>query len=156
MDQLLDIDRTLPVSRHRALPVDVFLPTPSHRSPLSKSNVQTRAIVFPQNFETHTSQFLLLLLILLCWLHNASSLVRCLQLRVPHPVKRCCISQIPSLPLDSSQQMCCVSTPVGAEAGLLPRAIREYNTAPKVGEEVYVGQERWSYYRVSQRQVAEQ
>ena len=52
--------------------------------------------------------------------------------------------------------MCCVSTPVGAEAGLLPRAIREYNTAPKVGEEVYVGQERWSYYRVSQRQVAEQ
>ena len=66
MDQLLDIDRSLPVSRHRALPVDVFLPTPSHRSPLSKSNVQTRAIVFPQNFETHTSQFLLLLLILLC------------------------------------------------------------------------------------------
>ena len=44
------------MSRHRALPVDVFLPTPSHRSPLSKSNVQTRAIVFPQNFET--SQFM--------------------------------------------------------------------------------------------------
>ena len=143
------------MSRHRALPVDVFLPTPSHRSPLSKSNVQTRAIVFPQNFET--SQFMAskfsLMLAQQCVISRPMVL---LQLRVPHPVKRCCISQIPSLPLDSSQQMCCVSTPVGAEAGLLPRAIREYNTAPKVGEEVYVGQERWSYYRVSQRQVAEQ